>query len=317
MKSTQQLVELGLFSALMVVGIIGAMYIPVLGTAMLLVLPLPVIVLSQKHTFVNALLASGAAMILAGFIIGPVSTLAIALPAFSVGMAAGVTMRKRHPYSIVIAAAGAAGAVAFFVMIALESQIFGITLEGLVDENIRMMIDMQRQVGGMMSGGDPETVSKVIEQMEALGEVMKLLVPAGLIAVSTAYAAINVVISFGILRRLKLSHRKPDPFERFHYPRHLAYAAVAMMLLAYIFSQMGIIQEKLIMANFEVLFALIFSVQGFSLIYGFTKIRIGKGGSIAVIVILIVFQMFPIVSMLGFADALFDLRRLNQPAKRE
>lgn len=314
MRSTREITEAGLFAALTTVMIVGAFYIPLLGSVMALLLPVPIIVLAVKNKPLYVIVSAFVAIVISGLIISFLNSLTMGIMALLVGLPIGFAMKHKQKNLVAILYGSIGAALGFLIVFKIMEVTTGITLLQTIEESFGMSMDMQSGLTSAIEGLGVDTTASLAEAQLLLEEmlyVIKLIMPAMMLVFSMFYASINLIFSHHILKRLRIDHLPVGAFDQFSFPKHMAYGSVGMIALAYLLGKMGTFDIDLLSANFAYLFITIFSVQGMAVIYHFMKRRSGKAAGVIVIVLLAVFGLLNYIAFLGFFDVMMDLRKLR------
>lgn len=326
MKNTRQITEAGLFAAILVIFIVGSFYIPVVGTVLFFLAPLPIIILSIRNTIVNVIVSGIVGALLSSLLVSFTVGLSLGMLALCIGLPMGLAI-KRFESPLKAMAIGTLGAfVALILTLGLMNFIMGISVDQTIEEMFSMSKDIQTEIDKTIESYSttlsPEQQTQIktalgdsTKTMDNLMEMVKLLMPASLLLMSASFAASNYWVSILFLKRLKIAHRPLGAFKTFSYPKHVAYGSAGMLMGAYILGAMGVVDMTTAMLNFIYLFIMIFYVQGLAVGYFFLRRSISKGVSVTILVALSLLGLINYIALIGFMDVMLDVRRL-QPKKR-
>lgn len=315
LNKTKEITEAGLFAALLVVIITGVFYIPLLGGIMMLFVPVPIVVLSMRVKPLYVTASTAVAILLSSMLVTLPSAVSIGAFAFCIGLPVGLGFKRKMDGLTIFFIGTVGAAVGFFITLELIELVSGLSFIGMMEQSTPAVVDTYTQ---MFAAVEELGVSNTLSQ-EEIKKVLddgifafKLLLPSLIIMSSMMYAIINMLMSIQIFKRIKIDYKPLGKFESFRYPKHVAYGAMGMMLLAFILGTLEYIDSQLITANFLYLFQMIFAIEGASLIYYFIKKRSGKGMAVVVILLVFVMGLAQLLAYLGFFDVMMDLRRLDQ-----
>jgi len=326
LKSTRQITEAGLFAGILVIFIVGSFYIPVIGTALYFLAPLPMIVLSIRNTPVNVVVAAIVGSLLSSLLVSFMVGLSMGTLALCIGLPMGLAI-KRFESPLKAMAIGALGAlVALILSLGMMNFIMGISLDQTIDEMFSFSKDFQAEMdqtiesySASLSAEQQARIKSALgdsaKSMDNMMEMVKLLVPASLFLMSAMFAAINYLFSIPVLKRLKIAHRPLGSFKNFSYPLHMAYGSAGMLFGAYVLGKVGVVDMTTAMLNFIYLFVMVFYIQGLAVGYFFLRRSMAKGISITILVAVSLFGLINYIALIGFMDVILDVRRL-QPKKR-
>ncbi len=279
-----------------------AFFIPLLGPLLLWVLPIPFIV----NVLRNGRNAS-IYMLIAALVISFLFTLPAVLLSWtfaSVGLVLGeLYRRKRSAFQILL------GGTLTYIGNFLLLYILVVVFTGLnpIVESIDAMKDMVNQLQQMPGFGaqNEDQVASLFEQLE----FVKYLIPSMLIIGAIFFAMITQLIANLILKRLKYEVSPWKPFHEWSLPKSLIFYYLIVLILALIGLEEGT-TLFLLVANLQLLLENAMILQGFTVIYAFSKI---KGWKLVVPILITVgsfLLMFPLqlVKLLGIFDLGLNLR---------
>ncbi len=326
MKSTRQITEAGLFAGILVIFIVGSFYIPVIGTALYFLAPLPIIILSIRNTPINVIVSGIVASLLSSLLVSFVVGLSMGALALCIGLPMGLAI-KRFESPLKAMAIGALGAlIALILSLGMMNFILGVSIDQTIDEIFSFSKEFQTEMdqtiesySATLSPDQQEQVKTALKDsadtMDNMMEMVKLLLPASLFLMSAMFAGLNYLVSIPVLKRLKIAHRPLGSFKNFSYPLHMAYGSAAMLFGAYVLGTMGIVDMTTVMLNFIYLFVMVFYVQGLAVGYFFLRRSMAKGLSVTILVAVSLLGLINYIALIGFMDVILDVRRL-QPKKR-
>lgn len=326
MKTTRQITEAGLFAGILVIFIVGSFYIPLIGSALYLLAPLPLVLLSIRNTKVNVVVAGIVAMIISSLLVSATVGVSMGLMALLIGLPLGLSIKRFDTPLKAIGIGVLGGVIALLVTLGVLTLIMGVSFEDTLDQMFETSKSMQTEMDKMVESyakvlsteqqaqikANLEDQAKIMDNMLT---VVKLIIPAGLILMACMLSALNYFAAIPILRRLKIAHRPLGDFRYFTYPKHLAYGSAAMLLGAYLLGTYEVVDFGAAMLNFIYLFMILFYVQGLAVGYFFFRKSLSKGVTIAILTVLSLFGLMTYISLIGFMDVMIDVRRL-QPKKR-
>lgn len=315
MNKTREITEAGIFAAILAVFMIGAFYIPILGGVMVILLPLPVLILTLRNRLLYVVVATFVSGLIASMFITLISGMGFSVLALLVGIPLGFGIKNRWEGLFTILIGGVGALIAFLIVYQLIEAVTGLSLYATIEQSLIRSMEMQ---SGMLSGMETvgnQNVEDILMQSEALIEellfLMGLLFPSIMLMSGVFYAMINFIFAPKILKRLNMPYPVLKPFSEFTYPKHFAYGASAMLLLAWFVGYLGLTDPTLVQANFTYLFFIVFFIQALALIYGVLRMRFIKPISVVFTVLLVFIIPMQLLSLVGFFDVLFNLRKLN------
>lgn len=302
MKNTKQLIETALWLALYMILFAIAFFIPLFGLLFVWVLPLPFI-LNAVRNGRNATLV----MLVAALVLSFIFTLPAVLLTWtfaSAGFVIGeVYRRKKSPFHILLA-----GTLTYIVnFLFLYILIIVVTGINPIADSINEMKDMIGQL--QSTPGFPKGTETQIEMFIEQLDFITYLVPSMLIMSALLFAFITQLITSSILKRLQYEVKSWKPFSEWSLPRSVIFYYLIVLILSLVGLEEGTTLFVLV-ANLEVLLGNAMVLQGFTVIYAFSKI---KGWSLAVPALITIgsfMLMFPLqlVKLLGILDLGLNLR---------
>lgn len=315
MNKTREITEAGIFAAILAVFMIGAFYIPILGGVMVILLPLPVLILTLRNRLLYVVVATFVSGLIASMFVTLISGMGFSVLALLVGIPLGLGIKNRWEGLVTILIGGLGALIAFLIVYQLIEAVTGLSLYATIEQSLIRSMEMQ---SGMLSGIETvgnQNVEDILMQSEALIEellfLLGLLFPSIMLMSGVFYSMINFIFAPRVLKRLNMPYPVLKPFSAFTYPKHFAYGASAMLLLAWFVGYLGLTDPTLVQANFTYLFFIVFFIQALALIYGVLRLRFVKPISVVFTILLVFVIPMQLLSLVGFFDVLFNLRKLN------
>jgi len=310
---TKQVVEAGLFSAIMVLLMVGSFYLPIIGTLIFFVIPLPVIILTIRNTLANVIVATVVATMIASALVTIVYGVGIGVLALTVGLPLGIAFKNKFSAIKSIAFGGLGSLIGFFLVIVVMQSLMGLSIYDQLDEMFELSSEMQQQMTGALSSLNNSSVDESIAQTEVLWDnmkyMMKLIFPSAMILFSLVYSLGNYMFARPVLKRINISVVTMGNFKDFTYPKHMAYGSGLMLVLAYIVGATGLVDPELVFTNFLYLFLMVFSVQGLALIYFFLLRYMPRGIAVVFLIIFGMSRFLYYISFIGFLDVIIGIRK--------
>lgn len=313
MNRTREITEASLFSAILAIFIIGGFFIPVLGNVFILLLPLPMLILALKQKTANVIISAVAAGIVSGMFVTMLYGVMLALLSVFVGLPIGYGIKKKMRPLLTIGLAGVGALIATLLLFQIAQWMTGLSF---VDE-LELMFDAakgaQQGFNTMASNlgvdASQEELDRAFKLLDDMKHMMLMIIPSMLLMFGMMYAAVNYVVGHKVAKRLKLHELSIGVFSEFTYPKHMAYGAAGMILMATIVGSLGWIDPDLVTSNFMYIFVVVFSIQGFALASFYLKPRIGRGGSVALVLVLTLFLGMQYFAVMGYLDVLIQFRK--------
>jgi uncharacterized protein YybS (DUF2232 family) len=303
-KLTEGAVLLAAFAALLLITI----YVPVVGSILNLVLPLPFIMFSVKNNL-KLIVAFLVAAIFIAFIAGSLMGVGLMLIYGSVGAVIGYLLQKGKSRTFILIASSltfmAGLVISYVVMVAFMKIDIIHELTVALNESVKSSEAMLKAMGR------EDQVGLLKEQNALMLKQIVTLAPSALIFASILSSFITQWICFPIAKRFGVNVQPWGSFRNLVLPKSLLWyylIALGMMLLfhpqegTYLYSVL--INARYILETFIML-------QGLALLFFiFHQKSVAKG--LAVLVVILTF-MIPIVRyiimLLGITDLGFDFRK--------
>ncbi|MCK8824552.1 YybS family protein [Fuchsiella alkaliacetigena] len=294
---TQSLVEGALISALTVVLALLAFLLPIVGTFMTLLLPIPIIVLSVRRGTKISILSTVLTALILGMIINPTLVL-VTLTTFGlIGVVLGAAFEEEFtPLKLIISSA-----VVFLISTVLT---FGISFYllnfnplSLAAEAMEQTLDLYRNLG--IDGSTIEDLEAIFANAE---DLIRVTLPALLIVSSTILGYINYYISYVVLQKLDYNYQAPPAFVEWRFPKYLFWGYLGGLI--FIGTSIG--------QNIYIVFQFIFLIQGLAVIAHYlNKFNIASKLQKLILALLIILPIGHFISILGALDVWFDYRKLE------
>jgi len=203
---------------------------------------------------------------------------------------------------------------ALIVMVA--AQFMGINafdeLFGVVDTMVKYMTE-NPDLAAMF--GEDVSKDKMVETLTYVYESSIKLLPGCMVVMSLIASYVEYIIFSKILRPGGLAPVPMTKMQEFDLPRRLVTLWCLVYIVALLLSQTDMFAESIIFLNLNMLFDLLFCLQGVSVIFMFCHTRrIPRVIPGILMVLIVVFGVGKnIVMLLGFVDLLFGLKyRMKQ-----
>lgn len=315
MDKSKQITEGAILTAIYVVLLLMASFLPLIGTIVLFLLPIPFIIFTYKHGWQPALLMAAAALVLSS-IFASVFSIPVTMIAVIGGIMVGSAIyQKRSAYETL--ARGAAGfAVALVIALLLSQVVFDINFAETIDEQMEMFMNQSDKVIEQL-GLEDEAAGQIelIEQQMAL---LKNLLPFAIVFSAIIYAFINQWVAYKLINRLDKKRYRFPPFRELTFPTAILWIYfVAILLTLFQPDPEGLL--FLAVQNIVVLAGMLMFLQGLSLVFYYTH---QKNISVALPIIVIILGIFfipmafPLLRILGIIDIGFKLRERMSDSKK-
>lgn len=310
--STREIAEAGLMTAIMVILALGASYIPLVGTLISFLFPVPLVILSLHHSLRTGIMALIVSAIILILFTEPLYGIGFSVSFGTVGLIFGYMLKKGKASNSTILL-GALGFLCGIVLIAfLSFIIMGINTFDMYfkiyEESLPTVMDIYKRLG--LSGEQLEMLDKNWQEVMNL---IKQALPSMLIVGSIIISSANYWIAHNILKRIKIDI-PPISISDLRFPP----VTILGFFLSFTLTAIGMNNPKSFSyqlgINLQVIFNVLFLLAGLLVInFWLSRWELPKFARV-ILFILIIFQ--PIFSMiatwLGVFDTIFKLRKTEE-----
>lgn len=310
-QRVKPLTEGGILAAISVVMALTSIYIPLLGTVIAFIWPLPIIILVVRHGLRWGILASVVSGILIALLIHPLQAISMIIAFGLVGLVIGYNYRHGHGAFRSLFTAMGASVISKIAVIALGSIILNIN-------PMNMQIDIMNEAFSTSmeiyrgSGMNENELAEMEKNFKAGLDTIRLLFPIIIVMAGMLDAYINFIVAGRVLKRLgTLNIVTLKPFAEWRLSLWVVYLYAFSLIGMYWGPQLknDLLFQVSLNAN---LFAnLLGFVQGLTLLsFAADRYKIGKLVRIVGVFILITNGFFlQVISLTGLFDIIFDIRR--------
>lgn len=306
---TRALSESALVTALICVIGLAGVYLPIVGILAYFTCA-PLIILGKSHGLKYTVTSLVAAALIIGMFSGPLYTLTLVMISGLSSTVMGWALHKEKStyqvlgLGIVVSLIGAVGTVAFGQLITGLPLIETIT--SAFDESLKI----QQSMFGSM-GADPKVLTDVTLKMQQMKEQILLMIPGMMILSAALTTFINYKLAIAIMKKLKMSVPYLGPFREFSLPKNVLWGTLIVYALAMLASYLKIVDEKVLLANIQIIMVYTFAIQGLAVTVWYMHRR-----SLVKVVRIMIFVFIILSSigtymlfMLGIIEVAFQIRR--------
>lgn len=307
-----------MMSALTVIFLLIAFYVPVFSVIGMFLSGLPLAVLYIKHglkpTIWAAVVSSVVFFAFCGQILSAVSMIiSNAIP----GIAAGVCIKKRYNLFTSVIYTGTAFLVGIMVEILMIRFFMG-GLDAVLEQIFENTRKTAEGLGAMMteSGGTGLDKNSINSAIEMVKTTFRMYFPSMLVIISCLAGYILYSVYVFIIRRLRLTSIIVRPFSMLRTPRGMVNTAFILYVVSIFISEDSYVRAAILNVA-TVLYSFII-ISGFSCIdYKLSK-KIKKGalrGLIYVLVMVVLGVLMPFIMniclIIGLLDSSMNFRRIS------
>ena len=308
---TKSIVEGAFLSAITAVLFLASLYIPLLGTLISFLCPLPIIILCLRHNLKIASLSLMIAFFLVSLLAGPFQGLIAVLGFGALGLALGIAIKRKLSLMEIMMIGSAASFISKIILILVGLWIMDINplLMGIeqIDQSINQTLSLYQNMGL-----DPEQLETFKQTIMQSIELLKIAFPAMLVLASCFDTLINYWVAGKILKRFGYQLQPLIPFHQWRATRSFFWSYLLGLLLLLINTGYEIALLQRIGVNIQLLFSVIFLITGLSVVAYLLKHYKIKSVFRWLIYIFIFMQPFLslVVTWIGLFDVWFDFRSL-------
>jgi uncharacterized protein YybS (DUF2232 family) len=311
---TKSIVEGAFLSAITVILFLASLYIPLFGTLISFLCPLPIIILCLRHNIKIAFLSLLIAFFLVSMLAGPFQGLIGMLGFGTLGIALGVAIKRKLSLLEILLIGSITSFISkiFLMLIGLWLMDVNPLLLGL--EQIDQSINQSLSFYGNM-GLNPEQIADLKDSLLQSVELIKIAFPAMLVVASVFDTLINYWVAGKILRRFGYYLAPFVPFYKWRASKSFFWSYLFGLLILLVNTRYNLAVLGRIGVNIQLLFSIIFLITGLAVVSFILRHYKVKPFLCWIIYIIIFIQpVFSLtVTWVGIFDVWFDFRKLLFP----
>ena len=310
-SSTKALVESGLMTALTVVLMLAASYLPILGYAAMFVWPLPIAMVYVRHGKKYSILALVASGIISGLILGSfLSSLSMIVSFGLASVILGYCIVHKKPAHLTIVMMAAAIFIGMLIMLKTYSVVFGQDLITMTIDTFNQSIETVKQMYSSMNIPE-ETINTVLGAIDTNKIVM--IMPIALAGSALGMAFISYLIAGKLFKRFDCNMDPVKHFSQWYLPRGLVFAVTLIVLIAYLSNYTKLSLAESYFNNAYLAFIYMFLINGLSAMDFFLSNKgIPKAFRIIICVLAALSGLSTILMFVGLVDNALNLRKLDK-----
>lgn len=315
--NTKSIVEAGLNAALVVVIMLMNAYVPAFSLIGTFLLPIPITILYIRYNYKVTLGSIFVSAVLVALLVGPLTALNSSVTYGLAGLTLGYCIRKSKKYSTTLGLLTLASAIgtafSYYVFAYLLSK-EGIT--GMMQQSVNAMQESKNMALNMYKqmGVDTTQVEPLLKAFDLFTvDMLLMLFPAMVILGGFFSAYINYIVTKSILKRFKYQMPQMTPFTEVYLDNRIAALFIIIVCFGIILSSSGIKAGAYISSSGFMILGFSFIISGIAVVAYFlkNKFRMSKIVMILVIFFAIMSQLGNIFIVIGFADMVFDFRKID------
>ncbi len=315
MNQSKILTEGAMLTAIYIVLLLIAAFVPIITIIAMFLLPVPFIIFASRHNWKPALLMFGVAVVLSVLFATIVSLPLTVLMGLG-GIMLGSSIYKKLPAYETLGR-GTIGFVVGLVFIFVFSQfVLQVNLMSEIDQMINQYVQMIKDL--MEQFGLADQGEEQIEMLEQQMGMITSLVPAGIALIAILMAFVSQWVSYKVINRLDGMKLGFPPFRMLRFPVSLVW--IYFFALIFTFFELDPSSTLyLAVNNVMMLTGILMTLQGLSFIFFYAhKKNKSKALPVASVILTILFPFFFLyfVRLLGIIDIGFSLRdRISKDEK--
>jgi uncharacterized protein YybS (DUF2232 family) len=303
--NTKILTEGAIFSAIFTLIAFMAVILPIIGSFLIWVLPLPFIVYTVRNGW-KAGLMLGVVATFVSFFIGGLLLIPTAILFGSSGVVVGeLYRRKKSAFTVLLGGSLAyiANLILYFVLSIIIFDLNPIkVIQELMTESVKTAETML-----VAMGQDPGT--QLIQYLEFIDK-LAILAPSIIISTGFFFALLVQLLAYAVLKRIGEKVSQFKPFREWTFPKSFLWYYLVASILILVGLEEGT-SLYIVMSNLFPLLEIVMTIQGLAVIFFYFHVK--KFNKSIPIVIMIVTVVAPfllyIYRILGIIDLGFELRK--------
>lgn len=306
------MVEGGVLAAVSIIFALISVYVPVLGTFVNLIWPVPIILLGVRHGYKWSILSTVVAGMIISILMHPMQAVGVVVGFGLIGIVLGHAFRSGFSPLKAMVWGSIASLISKGAVIIIVTAVMGFnpvhTQTEAMSGAIGQVVEIYRSFG--MNEVD---LAKLAESLKAMIGMIKIILPAAFGIASVFDTYINFLVAKAVLKKLGHTIEPFPPFKSWNLPQYiLGVYGLSLLAVTWLHNQPETMLYKAAV-NLQVLAVVALLVQGLALFYYFTdKYNLSK--IVKSIILFLIFTNGLFSQALIFAgvfDLVFDYRKLR------
>jgi uncharacterized protein YybS (DUF2232 family) len=308
---TKSIVEGAFLAAITAVIFIISIYIPLLGTLVSFLCPLPIIILCLRHSLKFAIISTFISGILVSILAGPWQGIMVLLGFGILGLTLGFVIKKDLSLTDIIMVGSVASLISKGLILLIGFWFLDINPVLFDVEEINRVITQSLNFYNSM-GLSPEQFSSMKESLTQTINIIRIAFPGMIILASIFDAIINYWVARLVLKRFGYKLSTFASFSKWRASKSFFWSYFLGVILIFLGAKYNLPLLSKIGVNIQLFFSVVFLIYGLSLT-GFILERFKIKNFLKwVIYILVCFQPFlsQIATWAAMLDIWIDFRKL-------
>lgn len=309
-RRVKPMVEGGILAAIAVAMSLISLYVPIIGSFMALILPLPIIVLVVRHGVRWGIMSTVIAGVLISMLISPLQAISIVVVCGFIGVVLGYTYRKGYS-AVRCLTIGSVSAIASILVV------FAVSLLFINVNPMNIQMDMMQQafeesLAVYRSSGMSETeIADISGKFQAGLDTVKQLVPVTVVLAGLFETYINFIVAGVVLRRVgHMNIVTMPPFKEWKLPWGLVYIYAFSLIGMYWGSSREIEVLLQVSMNFNMFASILSFIQGLAILfYMADRYQLSNFLRGIILILILTSGLFQVVALIGLFDIIFDYRK--------
>lgn len=308
MKNIHKLTEGAVLLAVFAVLLLITLYVPLLGSIVNFVLPLPFIIFAAKNNLKYIAVFFVASAVIT-FIVSSFTGLVVMFIFGLAGSVMGYLIHKNKSRSANFIISSLFLIAATVILYIISRVFFQFDMIQAVKDTLNQSLGMSQEL--LKIAGQGQQAKQLIQQNKETIKQIASLLPSILVLGPIMYIFIIQAICFPIVKRFKIPVEGFKPFRDLRLPKNLLWYYLIALALSLIFHPQAGSFWQIALLNLAFLLQAFIAIQGFALLFYFLHQRgISNYASIFIAVLAFIIPiLLYIVGILGIMDLGFDLRK--------
>ena len=301
----KSLIESSLLTVIGVIFILIGTYVPFLSFLSLFT-SVPVIITTYRNKMYYGLLSAVTTTVILGFFIHPITAFSALLVFLIPGVCIGFFMREKRPAFESIFYGFLAMTFTTVVFMQVLSLFLSIDILDSILAILRESINLQYEIIKEIPNVKKPNVEEILSSV-------KLFFPSIIIGSTLLMSFLNYYMSALIIRRTGDKNHVASITE-FSMPGNISLGVLIIYLLTLVSGYFNYPYYETLVLNMAAIFILLFFLQGIAVIgYFFKHAKLNKSAkTIYILLLIVLLPVSSFISIIGFADAVFNFRRLKR-----